>query len=99
MASGKKVDINKARVEDLEELLIGVGHAKAEAIVEARKVRISQMCTCAVVGGKCTFERQGSLGDVGVMHDAVGRRTEQNELISSLQTIHAAAGCGPRSDF
>ena len=33
----QKIDLNKAKVEDLE-TLIGIGHAKAEAIVEARKV-------------------------------------------------------------
>lgn len=38
MAS-KKIDINIASLEDLESL-IGIGHAKAEAIIEARKVTL-----------------------------------------------------------
>ena len=36
MAS-KRIDVNAATVEDFERL-VGVGRAKAEAIVEARKV-------------------------------------------------------------
>ena len=32
-----KVDVNHATLEDLESL-VGIGHAKAEAILEARKV-------------------------------------------------------------
>ncbi len=53
MAS-KKIDINTADVEDLESLS-GVGHAKAVAIIDHRKVR------AAVVGvwnpGECHFCR------------------------------------------
>ena len=37
MASTKKVDINSAELEDLE-CLTGVGRAKAEGIIEHRKV-------------------------------------------------------------
>jgi F-box/WD-40 domain protein 7 len=36
-ANKKKIDINKATSEDFE-TLVGIGHAKAEAIVEARQV-------------------------------------------------------------
>ena len=36
-ANKKKIDINKATCEDFESL-IGIGHAKAEAIIEARQV-------------------------------------------------------------
>ena len=35
--SGRKIDINKATIDELSNL-IGVGRAKAEAIFEARKV-------------------------------------------------------------
>ena len=34
---GKKLNINIATLDDFESL-IGIGHAKAEAIIEARKV-------------------------------------------------------------
>ena len=38
MAS-KKIDLNAASIEELESL-VGIGHAKAEAIVEARRVSL-----------------------------------------------------------
>ena len=41
MAS-KRIDVNTASIDELESL-IGVGHAKAEAIVGARKVSIPRV--------------------------------------------------------
>jgi len=60
MASNKKkIDINKASSEDLE-TLVGIGHAKAEAIAEARQVSfiiiINKYCTDLFTNTEAYFE-------------------------------------------